>query len=84
MDHRIALKPNTPLCLSNDSGEMIHCIIKNEIGRGGSCIVYEAVRITDTGDQTLYRIKEFYPYKLHISRNNNELVPSIQVITIHP
>ena len=55
MDHRIALKPNTPLCLSNDSGEMIHCIIKNEIGRGGSCIVYEAVRITDTGDQTLYR-----------------------------
>lgn len=77
MDHRIALKPNTPLCLSNDSGEMIHCIIKNEIGRGGSCIVYEAVRITDTGDQTLYRIKEFYPYKLHISRNNNELVPSV-------
>lgn len=55
MDHRIALKPNTPLWLSNDSGEMIHCIIKNEIGRGGSCIVYEAVRITDTGDQTLYR-----------------------------
>lgn len=39
MDHRIALKPNTPLCLSNDSGETIHCIIKNEIGRGGSCIV---------------------------------------------
>lgn len=77
MDHRIALKPNTPLCLSNDSGEMIRCIIKNEIGRGGSCIVYEAVRITDTGDQTLYRIKEFYPYKLHISRNNNELVPSV-------
>lgn len=77
MDHRIALKPNTPLWLSNDSGEMIHCIIKNEIGRGGSCIVYEAVRITDTGDQTLYRIKEFYPYKLHISRNNNELVPSV-------
>lgn len=28
MDHRIALKPNTPLWLSNDSGEMIHCIIK--------------------------------------------------------
>ncbi len=32
MDHRIALKPNTPLCLSNDSGETIHCIIKNELG----------------------------------------------------
>lgn len=80
MDHRIALKPNTPLHLSNDSGEIIHCIIKDEIGRGGSCIVYEAVRITDTGDQTLYRIKEFYPYKLHISRNNNELVPSVHDI----
>jgi len=71
MDHRIALKPNTPLCLCNDKGEAIHCVIEEEIGRGGSCIVYEAARITDTGDKTLYRVKEFYPYKLNISRDEN-------------
>ena len=77
MDYRIALKSNTPLCLCNDRGEAIHCVIENEIGRGGSCIVYEASRITDTGDKTLYRVKEFYPYKLNIFRDeNNGLLPS--------
>lgn len=77
MDHRIALKSNTPLRLCNDRGEAIHCVIESEIGRGGSCIVYEAARITDTGDKTLYRVKEFYPYKLNISRDeNNGLTPS--------
>lgn len=77
MDHRIALKSNTPLRLCNSRGEAIHCIIESEIGRGGSCIVYEAARITDTGDKTLYRVKEFYPYKLNISRDeNNCLIPS--------
>lgn len=77
MDHRIALKSNTPLHLCNDRGEAIHCVIESEIGRGGSCIVYEAARITDTGDKTLYRVKEFYPYKLNISRDeNNGLTPS--------
>lgn len=77
MDHRIALKPNTLLCLCNNRGEAIHCVIESEIGRGGSCIVYEAARVTDTGDKTLYRVKEFYPYKLNISRNeNNGLIPS--------
>lgn len=77
MDHRIALKSNTPLRLCNSRGEAIHCIIESEIGRGGSCIVYEAARITDTVDKTLYRVKEFYPYKLNISRDeNNCLIPS--------
>lgn len=77
MDNRIALKPNTPLRLCSDRGEAVYCVIENEIGRGGSCIVYEAFRITDTGDKTLYRVKEFYPYKLDISRDENQvLVPS--------
>ena len=76
MDHRIALKSNTPLHLCNDSGEALHCVIESEIGRGGSCIVYEAARITDTGDKTLYRVKEFYPYELNIARDeNNVLTP---------
>lgn len=77
MDHRIALKPNTSFRLYNNRGEAIHCVIESEIGRGGSCIVYEAARVTDTGDKTLYRVKEFYPYKLNISRDeNNTLIPS--------
>lgn len=77
MDHRIALKSNTPLHLYNDRGEAIHCVIESEIGRGGSCIVYEAARKTNTGDKTLYRVKEFYPYKLNIARDeNNGLIPS--------
>ena len=79
MDHRIALKSNTPLHLFNDRGEAIYFVIENEIGRGGSCIVYEAARITGTHDQTLYRVKEFYPYKLDISReDDNFLIPAVK------
>lgn len=77
MDHRIALKKNTLLRLVNDKGEAIHCVIEKEIGRGGSCIVYEASRETETKDKTFYRVKEFYPYKLTISRDENDkLVPA--------
>ncbi len=77
MDNRIALELNTPLCLCNDRGEKFHCVIESEIGRGGSCIVYEASRIADTGDKTFYRVKEFYPYKLKIIRDeSNRLIPS--------
>ena len=71
MDHRIALKPDTTLHFSNDRGEVIHCVIESEIGRGASCIVYEASRIAETGDKTFYRVKEFYPYRLHISREDD-------------
>lgn len=74
MDHRIALKSGTPLDLHNERGEAIHCVIENEIGRGGSCIVYEASRETETGDRTFYRVKEFYPYMLHISRGRDDLL----------
>lgn len=77
MDHRIALKKNTLLRLVNDKNEAIHCVIEKEIGRGGSCIVYEVSRETETKDKTFYRVKEFYPYKLNISRNENDkLVPA--------
>lgn len=77
MDHRIALKKGALLRLSNDKGEAIYCVIEKEIGRGGSCIVYEASRETETKDKTFYRVKEFYPYKLSISRDENDkLVPA--------
>ena len=83
MDHRIALKQNTTLCLRNDRGEAIHCVIESEIGRGGSCIVYEASRVTNTGDKTLYRVKEFYPYRLNISRNGNNCFESNSALIFH-
>ena len=77
MDHRTALQPDTVLRLHNSRGEEIHCVIERELGRGGSCIVYEAARMTDTGDRTLYRIKEFYPYRLRLRRNDRgELLPN--------
>lgn len=82
MDHRIALKPNTPLRLYSNKGGVIHCVIEKEIGRGSSCIVYEVSCETDTGDKTFYRLKECYPYKLNITRKeNNLLVPSRQDAT---
>ena len=77
MDHRTALKQDTLLRFSNKSGEVFRYLIESEIGRGASCIVYEAVRETDTGDKIRYRIKEFYPYRLDILRDeNNALIPS--------
>lgn len=77
MDHRIALKKNTLLGLHTSKGEAIYCVIEKEIGRGGSCIVYEASRETETGNKTLYRVKEFYPYSLSITRNkDNYLTPA--------
>lgn len=79
MDHRIALRPNTQLHFCKDNGEVIHCVIEKEIGRGGSCIVYEASRETDTGDKILHRVKECYPYKLNITRKaDNTLMASQQ------
>lgn len=79
MDHRIALKKNTLLCLQTSKGESICCVIEKEIGRGGSCIVYEASRETETGDKTLYRVKEFYPYSLCVSRDDNRhLIPAVR------
>lgn len=76
MDHRIPLKEHTSLRLQNSKGEAIHCVIEKEIGRGGSCIVYEASRKTNLGNLALYRVKEFYPFGLRIEREGDgRLVP---------
>ncbi len=79
-DHRIALKAGTVL-EAGDSSEHMKFVIEGELGRGGSCIVYEASRTTDTGVKSLYRIKELYPYKLDILRDNDgSLLPSLKSI----
>jgi serine/threonine protein kinase len=68
MDSRVALCNNYQLRLQNKEGGVILYTINKEIGRGGSCIVYDAEYETNTGDKKLFRIKECYPSKLHIIR----------------
>lgn len=71
MDSRVALPSGTTLRFSNKAdGAVIYNIVK-EIGRGGSCIVYDAVYKANTGDDKHVRIKECYPYKLQIERTEN-------------
>ncbi|MBS7397739.1 MAG: hypothetical protein KIG32_04885 [Ruminiclostridium sp.] len=71
MDSRIALPGGTTLRFFNKSGGAVVFDIVREIGRGGSCIVYDAVYTANTGDVKHIRIKECYPYKLRIERGEN-------------
>ena len=61
MDDRQALSPNTKI---DDS-----ITITNEIGRGGSCIVYDALRVDMLGTNHKIRVRECYPAWLKISRD---------------
>lgn len=44
--------------------------ITEEIGRGSSCIVYDAFYKDKTGSRHIVRIKECYPYNMEITRNS--------------
>lgn len=68
MDSRIALAANTQLHFQNNEGGAVRYTIIKEIGRGGSCIVYDASYETNAGDVKFVRIKECYPFKLRIER----------------
>lgn len=63
MDTRIALEKNTVLTC----GGGISFIIRKEIARGGSCIVYDAVYEAG-GEEKPVRLKECYPFNLEIRR----------------
>lgn len=68
MDARIPLKAKTELCVVNrQKGRMIY-IVDQEIGRGGSSLVYSGHYINNTGAARTVRIKECYPWGLRISR----------------
>ena len=71
MDSRIALAENTQLHFQNKEGGAVRYTIIKEIGRGGSCIVYDASYETNTGDTKYVRVKECYPAKLRIERASN-------------
>lgn len=77
MDSRVALQKGTVLRLTNRDGGAILYTIHSEIGRGSSCIVYDATYETNAGSTKHVRIKECYPYKLKITRNpSGKLIPS--------
>ena len=43
--------------------------INGEIGRGGSCIVYDASYADRLGNRKLVRVKECYPHAMRIARD---------------
>ena len=66
MDERIALREKSIIADKY--------IIDEEIGRGGSCIVYNGHYIDDKSISHKIRIKEFYPYQADIVRENTNLI----------
>ena len=65
MSTRTALSFNTELRFGPDT----YFFIRDEIGRGGSCIVYDAVYQTNAGDEKIVRIRECYPCDLPLRRD---------------
>ena len=56
MDGRKALVPKTTLKLRTSTGYTAYTL-RREIGRGGSCIVYDASSADNLGNDKLVRIK---------------------------
>lgn len=76
MDGRQALAPGAELNLCTRTGYTSYVITK-EIGRGGSCIVYDASYKDNLGNYKLVRIKECYPHALKIERKSDDtLLPA--------
>lgn len=64
MDFRKPLPPDTELRFGPDT----RYSIRGEVGRGGSCIVYDAAYRTNAGDEKTVRIRECYPFDLRLER----------------
>lgn len=71
MRERKSLKPNTDIRFTNHTGGAMHYVVGEVIGMGGSCVVYDGHYINNAGTKNTVRIKECYPYKLHIEREEN-------------
>ena len=68
MGEQKLLKRNTRLRFSNRDGGQREFVIGDVLGTGGSCIVYDGYYVNNAGKKSTVRIKECYPYKLHLSR----------------
>ena len=71
MRERKPLKRDTELRFTNHAGGCQHFIVGDVSGIGGSCIVYDGYYLNNAGKKNTVRIKECYPYKLHITRSEN-------------
>ena len=71
MRERKSLKSNTDIRFTNHAGGEMHYVVGEVIGKGGSCLVYDGYYINNAGTKNTVRIKECYPYKLHIEREEN-------------
>ena len=67
MDRRKALAPGSRLVFRTKNGFEEYTILR-EIGRGGSCIVYDAAITDNLGNPKPVRIKECYPHAVRIRR----------------
>ncbi len=72
-DNRTALKNGTMIVFSDEKKVNIH----EEVGRGASCIVYDADYQDSMGVSHLVRVKEFFPCYLPVTRDSSlALIPS--------
>lgn len=60
-DNRESIQPQKKVVLNDSDNVSREFTIQEEIGRGGSCIVYEATYEKD-GVKRICRLKEFFPY----------------------
>ena len=70
MDRRRALDSGYIIEFRGEQNTAVYTI-GHEIGRGSSCIVYDAFNTANNGDTKPARIKEYYPYKMHILRKED-------------
>jgi len=78
MRNRKSLKPNTKLRFTNRVGGEMQYAVSGVIGRGGSCLVYDGYYINNAGYANVVRIKECYPYKLNITRNDDGMLCAVE------
>ncbi len=69
MRERKSLKRNTELRFTNREDGSMCFVVNDVVGLGGACIVYDGYYMNNTGSKNTVRIKECYPYKLHIERD---------------
>ncbi|HBA47736.1 MAG TPA: hypothetical protein DCZ91_08035 [Lachnospiraceae bacterium] len=68
-DTRIALKEGASLRFYNHDNSTVTYTIQEEIGRGGSVIVYNASYEDNAGCRNLVRIRECYPFYVNLNRD---------------
>ena len=69
MEGRETLNPGTILRFANHEGGSVSYVVRKEIGRGGSCIVYDASYTDNLGNDKPVRIKECYPHVFGVVKN---------------